>query len=172
MNRAKTPHDLRKFAEERSHRDAGLSNENVRATAQASILINGGAATAILAFLAKDRLDPSVLKIASGCMAGYALGVLMGAAMLYCSSRSLDEYNVYWRLLAHPDSERDITKAKIAAYQWWLWIKRCFFGSILLFLFSTAIVSWALYRSTPPQLVPGPSSATMTGTHPTPLPGR
>jgi hypothetical protein len=34
----------RKFAEERSHKDAAVSNETGRATAQAAILINGGAA--------------------------------------------------------------------------------------------------------------------------------
>ena len=31
----------RKFAEERAHKDAEVSNENIRATAQAAILING-----------------------------------------------------------------------------------------------------------------------------------
>src|SRR4051794_22984724 len=36
----------------RSHKDADVANENARAAGQAAILINGGAATAILAFLA------------------------------------------------------------------------------------------------------------------------
>jgi hypothetical protein len=43
--------DYREFAVRRSHLDAQISNENLRATGQAMILINGGAATAILAFL-------------------------------------------------------------------------------------------------------------------------
>jgi hypothetical protein len=53
------------FAVERSHRDSASSNETARATAQAAILINGGAATAVLAFLAKGALPQSVFQTAA-----------------------------------------------------------------------------------------------------------
>ena len=47
--------DERKFAGERSGRDAQSVSEHWRAAAQASILINGGAATAVLAYSASDK---------------------------------------------------------------------------------------------------------------------
>jgi hypothetical protein len=90
------------FAVDRSQKDAESSTATARSTAQAAILINGGAATAVLAFLAKEKLDPLVLKIASICLAGYALGVVVGACMMFCSVRSLEHYSSRWRLTAHP----------------------------------------------------------------------
>src|SRR4051812_8994365 len=54
---------LADFAAERSHRNSQVSNEHSRATAQAAIFINGGAATAVLAFLAKDKIDPFALRM-------------------------------------------------------------------------------------------------------------
>jgi hypothetical protein len=42
---------LTQLAIERINKDAEQSNESLRAAAQASILINGGAATAVLVFI-------------------------------------------------------------------------------------------------------------------------
>jgi hypothetical protein len=52
------PYGSSKYAEERSQQDSRISNENARAAAQSAVLVNGGAATAVLAFLAKDKIDP------------------------------------------------------------------------------------------------------------------
>src|SRR5258708_12070747 len=100
---APTPRTPRDFAEERSHRDAAASNETGRATAQAAILINGGAATAVLAYLSKNGLDHFVLHTASWCLIGYGSGVIFGATMMFCMMRMLDYYNVRCRALSHPD---------------------------------------------------------------------
>ena len=54
---------IREFAAKRSHQDSQISNENSRAAAQAAIFINGGAATAILALLSKDRIDPHLIRV-------------------------------------------------------------------------------------------------------------
>jgi hypothetical protein len=144
----------RKFAEERSHRDAEVSNENIRATAQAVILINGGAATALLAFLAKDKLDPDVLKSASLCLAGYAFGVMAGAGMLYCSMRSLGAYQMSWRLRAHPEVDESPERAAKEGYRWWKGVRNCFYVSVLTFFVTCCAVGWILARSTPPQQIP------------------
>jgi hypothetical protein len=145
----------RKFAEERSHRDAGVSNENARATGQAAILINGGAATAMLAFLAKDKIDPNVLKIVSGCLIIYAVGVLAGAGMLFSSAQSLDQASEAWRLRVHPIllSKRTVEKADAGAYWWWRWMRYCFIMSMSAFVISSSIVAWAMVTSTPPQQI-------------------
>jgi hypothetical protein len=70
---------FRQLALERSNQDAKQSNEHLRAAAQASILINGGAATAVLAFLSasigKDNFDPQLAIFAGCAIIGYAAGV-------------------------------------------------------------------------------------------------
>jgi hypothetical protein len=154
-----TPRTPQDFAEERSHRDAVVSNETGRATAQAAILINGGAATAVLAYLAKDRLDPSVLHWVSWCLVGYGVGVVLGASMMFCMIRALDYYNVRWRDLAlpgsFPDSPADPT-ARTKAYRWWQAAHWCFALSMFSFITSSGVVAWTLASSTPPAAqIPG-----------------
>jgi hypothetical protein len=139
----------RKFAEERSHRDAAISNENVRATAQAAILINGGAATAILAFLAKTDIPVAVACMAPWCLIGYALGVSLGAGMMYCSIRSLDCYQTYWRLFAHPEPNRDAEAERQNGFRWWKRMRICFHASITAFMVSSCALGLVLLYSKP-----------------------
>lgn len=142
----------RKFAEERSHRDADISNENVRATAQAAILINGGAATAILAFLAKTDIPFVVARAAPWCLIGYALGVSMGAGMMYCSIRSLDCYQMYWRLFAHREPDRDAEAERRNGMKWWERMRTCFYASMIAFMVSSCVLGVALFCSKPTSL--------------------
>jgi hypothetical protein len=158
----------RKFAEDRAHRDADVSNENMRATAQAAILINGGAATAVLAFLAKDKIDPGILRTAPWSMAGFAFGVLSGTVMMYCAVRSLDCYQIYWRLTAHPEAGRDATMERERGFIWWKRMRNCFYVSMFAFLVSSAVVAGALFFSTPPQQIPNASSLPSAGPGPQP----
>jgi hypothetical protein len=146
----RTPQD---FAEERSHRDAVVSSETARATAQAAILINGGAATAILAYLAKDGLEPFVLHRVSWCILGYGLGVVFAACMMFSTIRSLDYYNVRWRDIAFPDgsfkdSPADPT-ARSKAYRWWQYGQWCFALTMFAFIASSLAVAWTLANSLP-----------------------
>ena len=81
------------FAHDRSHQDAQTSNENARATGQTAIIINGGAATAVLAFLSKDKVDPNVLHVAAGSLGGYVLGVFAGSVMMFCLVRQSNRWH-------------------------------------------------------------------------------
>lgn len=58
------------FATQRSNNAAIAANENSRPMAQYALLINGAAASAIIAFLSKANIDPHVLAAAP-----WALGV-------------------------------------------------------------------------------------------------
>jgi hypothetical protein len=136
----------RKFAEERSHSDAAVSNENARATAQGVILINGGAATATLAFLSKDGLSGPIIHWASGCLLGYAAGVLFGALMMFCSVTSLDYYSQRWHLEAHPKPGTSAEENRLKAETWWRLMRACFSLSALAFLASSVAFAWALYH--------------------------
>jgi hypothetical protein len=69
---------FQEFAQERSHQDANASNDTGRAAAQAAILINGGAATAVLAYLSKSGINPIIFQRTSLCIAIYGVGVIRG----------------------------------------------------------------------------------------------
>lgn len=141
--------DLRRqaFAEERSHRDAEGSNSTARATAQAVILINGGAATAVLAFLAKESVERSILLTASISLLGYALGVVAGACMMYCAFRSLDYYSLRWRLQAHPEEGSSAANRKLGE-MWWKKSRRFFYASMIAFILSSIALALAIFWST------------------------
>jgi hypothetical protein len=157
-----TPEEnYREFAVDRSHADAQISNENLRATGQAMILINGGAATAVLAFLSKESVNSPLLHVAAECLIVYGAGVFFGAAMMYSKNRSLDHYNIYWRLEAFPrsgwrrkpkpgrgwmrDENPDVDKIRNKARRWWRTANWFFGFSTAAFLGASFLIAWTLY---------------------------
>jgi hypothetical protein len=159
----------RAFAIERSHKDAGSSNDAARSTAQAVILINGGAnggaATAILAFLSKTGLDPLIFMTAAICLGLYAIGVAAGAVMMYCSTRTLDLYSVRWRLAAHPEEFSTEEDQRKLAEKWWKGMRRSFYSSTAIFLLASVILAgmmlWLYSQNAPAPSPPPPPSATV-----------
>ena len=84
--------DTPAYQTERAHRDLDASIEAGRAACQAAILINGGAATALLAYLAGKAGQPGApgalvraACIAFGC---YAIGVFQGALSMWFAARA------------------------------------------------------------------------------------
>jgi hypothetical protein len=137
----------REFAVQRSHKDAESSNATARGTAQAAILINGGAATAVLALLSKESLNPTVLKVASACLGGYALGVLLGAGMMFCIVRSLDFYSLRWRLEAHPVEGVNEKASQNHAQRWWKRMRNCFYSSMAAFILSSGTLAIVIFET-------------------------
>jgi hypothetical protein len=83
----------RDFRRERVHEDFKASNETARAAAQAAIVINGGAATAILAFLSKGtQTPPDLLRAACVSLGLYALGVACGTLSMWYSAQASGEF--------------------------------------------------------------------------------
>lgn len=89
----------REFAAERSHNDAQAAIETARATAQALLWINGGAATALLVYLPKDTSHPRWLV---AVVLGYALGVLAAVVSNYFRTLALSSTTVGWLIEAFP----------------------------------------------------------------------
>lgn len=147
-----TPEEEHKFAVERSHKASHTSNEHSRATAQACILINGGAATAVIAFLAKDNLQPAFLLTVPWCLVGYGVGVFFGALMMYCAMETMDYWNKYWFHKAHKSREFEISDAQANAEGWWFWFRWFFSLSVLSFLASSTALAYLLYSSKLAQL--------------------
>jgi hypothetical protein len=144
----KTFHD---FAVERSHSDANESNATGRAAAQAAILINGGAATAILAYLSKSGIDPSVMHQAAYCLGGYGIGVFFGALMMLTRAHALDKWGIRWRAAAFPQNTKFISEkhALEIAMFWWKWPYWCFGVSIFAFLVTSVFAGYTLANAAP-----------------------
>lgn len=94
------PFDEPDFAIERSNNAAIAANENSRPMAQYALLINGAAASAIIAFLSREKIDPVVYHAAPWALGSYALGVIFGAVAMFCMTESLDYWNAYWEQIA------------------------------------------------------------------------
>lgn len=107
------------------------SNEHSRAAGQACILINGGAATAVIAYLSKDKLDPIVIPDASISLGLYAAGVLFAALMIICATQCLDDYSMYW--LRSTEGERHQASLD-SGTRWWYGYKFAGALSIVSFL--------------------------------------
>jgi hypothetical protein len=85
---------------ERAKDDARTSNDFARVGAQSTILINGGAATAVLAFIGSMVRDSQVAKIVLPLLPiplfSYSLGVFFAAASLIVMSKSIEYYMMHW----------------------------------------------------------------------------
>jgi hypothetical protein len=137
------------FAASRSHQDAQLSNENARAAGQAAVLINGGAATAVVAFLAKDRIDPYFLMNVPIALGSYAVGVVFGASMMICTTKSLKYWGLSWReYMVHKGS---ITKTGDAyndrGKRWDVGAITCFVAAMASFLFASVTMAVIISRA-------------------------
>jgi hypothetical protein len=89
------------FAEARSHEASKISYDFGKATAQAGLIINGGAATAVIALLAKDKVDPLILRTVPWCLGIYAIGVAASAMMMFAAMMHADNWNYFWYHLAY-----------------------------------------------------------------------
>lgn len=88
----------KEYQSERAHADYQASNETGRAASQAAILINGGAATAILAFLSKQMPPPlGVVRGVSVSLVLYAAGVACGAFSMFSSAHSSADFAYKWQ---------------------------------------------------------------------------
>ena len=88
------PFDFKAFAADRSTRNSQMSNELGKAAAQAVMLINGGAAAAILSFMKGTQANN--VFFALGLM-GYAAGVICAAWMMYSLNQVLYGRSEFWQ---------------------------------------------------------------------------
>jgi hypothetical protein len=140
-----------KLAQAARQADIQAANETARAATQAAILINGGAATAILAFLSnyltKTPAAPSgILSAAAWSLFGYALGVCFGAWSMWCSSQAAAQFGLRWE--AFLDGNNNGATDFLNAGNSWLDRHRNSFGlSILLFLLSSLAIAYGFFAS-------------------------
>jgi hypothetical protein len=130
----------KELARARSTQDAADSNRYARAAAQLSILINGGAATAILAYLSNIVTNTSaILRAAPYALGFYAFGVVFGALMMFFLARSVEDYAELWALRASgkEPTQKMADRRCIVAY-------RCFGLSIACFAGASSVMAISL----------------------------
>jgi hypothetical protein len=136
--------DKNDLALARANADFATANENSRASAQAAILISGGAATAILAYLAKEAASPpTLLALAPIALLIYAAGVSLAALGLRFTSSSIAQWGYYWQEMigkdgaeAAGDAERRVlaTHANTVA-------NRCVYSSFACFAIASVLLA-------------------------------
>jgi hypothetical protein len=127
--------------------DIQAANDSARAATQAAILINGGAATAILVSLSKGPSPPTrILDAASWSLMGYAFGVCLGAVSIWCSSQASAQFGLRWEAFLDGDRQTEATFLKTAD-KWLWWHRNSFALSILLFFISSCAMAWGFFVS-------------------------
>jgi hypothetical protein len=135
-----------KSAMERASKDLDNASEGARTATQSAILINGGAATAILAYLSKDTA-PLLLNAASVALLIYAGGVFFAAVSMWCSSQASAQFGYYWGAVADRN-ESDKTRFWNSGQNWLRSHRGSFFLSIGCFIFASwwiASTFWKLH---------------------------
>jgi hypothetical protein len=134
--------DMKKIDHDRSLQDAKTSNDLAKGAAQAAILINGGAATALLAYSSNLNKVGGTLnaKIAVGLVL-YALGVALGAVMFMVLSLALEK----WMAMRFPETKRYYRGSiEAEAGRLWRYAKICFGLGIGCFVLGTIVVALGL----------------------------
>jgi hypothetical protein len=136
--------DKNDLALARANADFAAANENARAAAQAAILISGGAATAILAYLAKEAATPPTLSaFAPMALLIYAAGVALAALGLRLTSNSIAQWGYYWQEMigkagAETDSDTGRRSEATAANRV---ANRCVYSSFACFALASLLLA-------------------------------
>lgn len=128
---------------ERSLQDAKTSNDLAKAAAQATILINGAAATALLAYAASVAKGAHYLRTLPWALSGYAIGVLFGAVMTIFLSLAIEKWMIRW----FPETqEKQARIVEARAETLWRW-SLIFFGlGMASFVIGSLLVAWGMLQ--------------------------
>jgi hypothetical protein len=143
------------FAADRSHKASEIAYDLCKVTAQACLLINGGAATAVIAYLSKDNIDRVLFHIIPWCLLGYGLGVLFSAAMMFCEMMNADYWNYHWYYSSYELDAAEANRSSTIADRWHFSFYCAFILVVICFLAASGILSWALLSVVTPIVPPG-----------------
>jgi hypothetical protein len=141
------------FATERSNNAAKAANENSRPMAQYALLINGAAASAVIAFLSKDKIDPTILAAAPWALCLYAAGAVFGALAMFFMTESLDYWNTHWMEVARKINSGEAEHQRVLGVRFWWIVRIVFWLSIGCFVGGSGTLALALLHSAHPILL-------------------
>lgn len=134
----------KEYAATRAHQDTKDANALGRAAAQAAMVINGGAATASLAFISNPSNAYRVSDVIGYALGGYALGVSFGAATLLTLTYFLDFCAEYWENERFGSSSQ---KSDTFSYRWATISTALCLGALACFVISSVVLAIAVHRS-------------------------
>lgn len=137
------------FAYARSHEASKFAYETCKVIAQTVLLINGGAATAVIALLSRDRVDQALLTWVPWGIGFYALGVLFAAVMLFCVMMMADNWNYFWYWSSHGDDQEQALKTEARAHGWHKGVYIFFVAPVICFIVGSGFVAYGLAKSKP-----------------------
>lgn len=137
------------FASARSHEASKASYDLCKTIAQACLLINGGAATAVIALLAKDRVDIALLTYIPWGLAAYAAGVVVSAFMLYCVMMTADNWNYFWYHSSYDVDTQLAAASEKLGRSWHKWMNNTFGFAIGCFFIGSIVVAVGMSRVAP-----------------------
>jgi hypothetical protein len=145
------------FAYARSHEASKFAYETCKVIAQSCLLINGGAATAVVALLSKDKVDQSLLTWVPWGVGAYALGVVFSAVMLFCVMMMADNWNYAWFWSSYGGNQELADSSEEAAGWWHKGVYTFFVVPIFCFTLGCGLVAYGLAKSQPTSNSPFPS---------------
>jgi hypothetical protein len=137
------------FAYARSHEASKFAYETCKVIAQSCLLINGGAATAVVALLSKDRVDQSLITWVPWGLAAYGLGVVFSAVMLFCVMMMADNWNYAWYWWSYGGDEETGDSCETSAGWWHKGVYTFFVIPIICFAAGSGLVAFGLSMATP-----------------------
>jgi hypothetical protein len=149
--------ELDEFAVQRSHEASKFAYDSCKVIAQSCLLINGGAATAVVALLSKDKVDKALITWVPWGLVSYGLGVIFSAVMLFCVMMMADNWNYSWYWRSHGANEKYADETEDAAGWWRRGVFICFILPILCFAAGSSFVAYGLAYATPTPSGPFPS---------------
>jgi hypothetical protein len=111
------------------------------------LLINGGAATAVLALLTKEKVHPVLVKFVPWSLGLYAAGVTVSAVMLFFVMMMADNWNYYWYAIAYTKDDETGDKSEAAASWWHKGVYGAFAIAIGCFLVASIVVACGLLQA-------------------------
>ena len=128
------------YAFERANQDYIVSNTFLRSATQAAILVNGGAATAMLAVVSR-LTDHNLLTSIALALAAYAIGVFFAATMMMIMVPGLEHWAFSWQIKAERGKNEELPNDRHAAR--WYWLARVAFAlSMAAFVCGSLIAVW------------------------------
>jgi hypothetical protein len=99
--------------------------------------------------LAKDHVDAAIVRYVPWALGGYALGVALGALMLFCCMMMADYWNYSWYHSAYIGDGEAAEAAETVANRWQWAFYFVFALAVALFLGSSLFVAWAVTSAKP-----------------------
>ncbi len=137
------------FGQSRSTEASKAAYDLFKVIGQTSLLINGGAATGVLALLAKDKINATPLTQIPWSLMWYGAGVIMSAVMLLFTMQTADYWNGYWYQLSYIRDQEAADECELDAERCHRITYVCFVAAMVCFIVGGVLIARAIVNVKP-----------------------